>query len=456
MTVNFLIIYKSLFIFTYMIILIRFYVPSFFQLSANGSNYGEIDLNGRILKMTSGVSNATSFEMPLDSLSSCVLVNKDDVEVQFAEDETADRDDYNLTQITFHFPLGQDGEDLHGPAASFHKRIEELNVIQAITGDVIVEFTKEQGNFMAPRGKFSIQMLPTSFVMKGPKYTYSIKYSNLNSFYLLQLSPDISAFVIGLDKPIRQGQQKYQNLAMELPAFKESITLNLTPEQEAQFPDLQVSMEDEFRSLVAKVFKAVSGKNVFIPKKYQTVAGSYAMKCVHKTNNGFLFPLTKAFVFIYKPTLIVLFEDIKRVVYKRYSKIAKSANRHFDISFVLKEQAQKKYECKEFLFQNIDRIEFPNLNSYLEDRKIETEFEQNASSKQEDYDDDEGDDEKYERGSDENSSEEDDDYEGGSDEGSDDDESGSGSGSDESEDDRKAGSKRPGAKSGGDAKRSKK
>ncbi len=427
-------------------------------MSANGSNYGEIDLSGRILKMTSGVSNATSFEMPLDSLSSCVLVNKDDVEVQFAEDETADRDDYNLTQITFHFPLGQDGEDLHGPASNFHKRIEELNVIQAITGDVIVEFTKEQGNFMAPRGKYAIQMLPTSFILKGPKYTYSIKYSNLNSFYLLQLSPDISAFVIGLDKPIRQGQQKYQNLAMELPAFKETITLNLTPEQEVQFPDLQVSMEDEFRSLVAKVFKSVSGKNVFIPKKYQTVAGSFAMKCVHRTNNGFLFPLTKAFVFIYKPTLIVLFEDIKQVVYKRYSKVAKSATRHFDISFVLKEQAQRKYECKEFLFQNIDRIEFPNLNSYLEERKIATEFDKAAGSKdEEEYEEEEGD-EKYERGSDENSSEEDGDYEDGSDEGSDDDdddESGSDSGSDDSGD-RRAGSKRAGAKTGGVAKKSKK
>ena len=43
--------------------------------------------------------------------------------------------------------------------------------IRSMTGDVIAEFTKEQGNFVTPRGKYGIQMTSTFMHMQGSQYS---------------------------------------------------------------------------------------------------------------------------------------------------------------------------------------------------------------------------------------------------------------------------------------------
>lgn len=428
------------------------------EIGSSGANYGEIDIQGKLLKMSAGPKTKTAMELPLGNLNSCVLA-KDDVEIQFLEEESNDnRDDFNLAQITFHFPLGQEGEDIHGPATNFHKRIEEMNLIRSqVSGDTIVEFSKEQGNFITPRGKFALQMTTSSFVMKGAKYTFPIKYTNVNSFYLLNLPNGNFAFMIAMEKPIRQGQQKYQNLVMDIPAVTEEINLSLNEAQLLKYSALQESMEDELQNLVAKVFKSLSDKSVFIPKKFQTAAEQFSIKCVCKTNSGFLYPLTKAFVFIYKPALLVLFEDISHIEYINYSKNAKvAATRTFEIKIHIKDQKYGSYDQKDYHFTSIDRIEFPYINEYVESRGIVTKFDEAAKGggSNDAYEED-GDDEKYEKGSDENSEEEDDDYNAPSES---DDSVASDAESEESDEDtkKKSSKKRGGGGGGSEKKRSKK
>ena len=52
-------------------------------------------------------------------------------------------------------------------------------------------------------------MLSTSLYMQGAQYSYKIKYEDIQSLFLLP-KPDGGrmAFVISLEKPIRQGNQK--------------------------------------------------------------------------------------------------------------------------------------------------------------------------------------------------------------------------------------------------------
>ena len=49
------------------------------------------------------------------------------------------------------------------------------------------------------------------------KYDYKIQYEDISKLYLLEKPDDrYTAFVISLDKPVRQGQQRYQHLVLQV------------------------------------------------------------------------------------------------------------------------------------------------------------------------------------------------------------------------------------------------
>ena len=101
--------------------------------------------------------------MKLDSIASCVIQARDEVELQFHEPE-GNRDDDAVIQITLHFPSVVQNEDdeneeiEESAAEKFQKKVIEIGVLPSITGNIIVEFTKEQGNFVTPRGKYALQV----------------------------------------------------------------------------------------------------------------------------------------------------------------------------------------------------------------------------------------------------------------------------------------------------------
>lgn len=104
------------------------------------------------------------FDFKLDTVALCVVPanNRDDVEMQFQEHDKGDKHVHEdtLVQMTFHFPTGMEEEDEEGASAAevFQRNVMDTGVIRSITGDIIAEFTKEQGNFVTPRGKYAIQV----------------------------------------------------------------------------------------------------------------------------------------------------------------------------------------------------------------------------------------------------------------------------------------------------------
>jgi hypothetical protein len=61
------------------------------------------------------------------------------------------------------------------------------------------------------------------------KYDYKIQYEDISKLFLLEKPDDrYTAFVISLEKPIRQGQQKYQHLVLQVSLSFELHKLNLT------------------------------------------------------------------------------------------------------------------------------------------------------------------------------------------------------------------------------------
>ena len=111
--------------------------------------------------MTSVVKDRPLLEFKLDQIALCVVPasNKDDLEVQFVESERSDKHQDTLVQMTFHFPTEEEEEEEEvSKAESFQKEVMDTGIIRSMMGDIIAEFTKEQGNFVTPRGKYAIQV----------------------------------------------------------------------------------------------------------------------------------------------------------------------------------------------------------------------------------------------------------------------------------------------------------
>jgi len=353
------------------------------QYAAEGCNYGEVSIMNSCVTMNSVVSSKPIFDFKLDTVSLCVVPtnNRDDVEIQFIETEKADKrvQEDSLVQMTFHFPTGMEEEDEEGASAAevFQRNVMDTGVIKSITGDIIAEFSKEQGNFVTPRGKYAIQMTSTYMHMQGAQYAYKIKYEDINSLFLLpKADGGRMAFVISLEKPIRQGNQKYQNLVLDTHKVEHSMRINLTEEEIASSYDGQLSpeMTMPMSSLIAKVFKVLAQKKVFIPKQFQSARDSFCVRCSIKANDGLLYPLAKSFIFINKPTIIIKFEDIEYVEFKRYEPAANSATRNFDLAVYVKESAMSGLDVKdrdrEFVFMSIDRTEYASLSDYINTKEI--------------------------------------------------------------------------------------
>ncbi len=105
--------------------------------------------------------------------------------------------------------------------------------------------------------------------MQGAQYAYKIAYNDINSLYLLAKPhggrPELgrSAIVIALEKPIRQGNQKYQYLVMESHKLNTTIDLNLSNEDiQNEYSGLSKQLNMPLCNLIAKVMKELSQKKV--------------------------------------------------------------------------------------------------------------------------------------------------------------------------------------------------
>lgn len=123
------------------------------------------------------------FELKLNNVSQCVLPgnSKDEVEVQFHESDSVDKEEETLVHIRLRFPSNpgkeeKDGdeeneedederEDTETQAEKFQKSIMERGMIRSITGNVIAEFTQDQGTFITPRGRYAIQVCFAVFLL---------------------------------------------------------------------------------------------------------------------------------------------------------------------------------------------------------------------------------------------------------------------------------------------------
>ena len=208
--------------------------------------------------------------------------------------------------------------------------------------------------------------------MRGQKYDYKIKYDDISRLFLLPKPDDVHmAFVIALDKPIRQGQQRYQYLVLQTNKDPDEIRVNLDEDtlKKEYGDDLQPIMRGSLSNLVAKTFKVIAKKKVFIPGKFSNANQQPCVKCALRANEGLLYPLEKQFVFIHKPPVLIRFNEVESVEFQRYAG-GQGSTRNFDLCVSLKASAASVSNQQEYVFSGIDRSDYTGLYNFLSTKNI--------------------------------------------------------------------------------------
>jgi len=217
--------------------------------------------------------------------------------------------------------------------------------------------------FLTPRGRYDIDMYETSFRLRGKTYDYKIQYDNIKKFFVLPKPDDVHyTIVVGLEPPLRQGQTKYPFLVMQFKREEDmDFDLNITEEvlKEKYDGKLQMHYESPAYQVVAQIFKGLTGRKVTLPSKdFSSRHGQSGVKCSLKANEGHLYFLEKAFLFIPKPAVYTPFERVSHVTLSRVGGSV-SASRTFDVTVTMKNGEG------EHQFNNINREEIQTLEAFF-------------------------------------------------------------------------------------------
>jgi hypothetical protein len=100
--------------------------------------------------------------------------------------------------------------------------------VQSMSGDVLVNIVEDDGNFVYPRGRYAIMMYASFFRIRGARFDHKVTYDDIVDFFLLPKPDNRSFLVVRLNKPIRQGQQRYHFLVLNTSEVERTFTVNLS------------------------------------------------------------------------------------------------------------------------------------------------------------------------------------------------------------------------------------
>jgi len=244
--------------------------------------------------------------------------------------------------------------------------LKEKADIGEIAGDTFATFLDIL--FLTPRGRYDIDMYESSFRLRGKTYDYKIQYENVKKFFLLPKPDEVHhMIVIGLEPPLRQGQTKYPFLVMQFKREEDmDFDLNITEGtlKEKYDGKLQMHYENPAYQVVSQIFKGLTGRKVTTPSRdFVSHHQQSGVKCSLKANEGHLFFLDKAFLFVPKPAVYIPFDRISHITLSRVGGSV-SASRTFDVTVTL------KGGDGEHQFNNINREEQSSLEEFFKNKSL--------------------------------------------------------------------------------------
>lgn len=278
-----------------------------------GWNYGKTQFVGDALNFE--VDGKLAFEIPLKNVSN-TNASKNEGTLQFHQNEDAA---ISLMEIRFHIPSGE--TDTGDSAQEFCQKVLNRADIVATDDDAIC--TLSELNCMTPRGRYDVKFFSDFIDLHGKTFDYKIQYDHMLRLFLLPHKQNKQMyFVIALDPPIKQGQTRYPFLIV---LFNNddttSVDLNISDKTKEKFGDridkLEKNISGPYHEVVSRICRAVLDKRITVPGAFTSASGAKCLACSYKANSGFLYPLERGFMFVHKPPLHILFQDIGAVTFSR-------------------------------------------------------------------------------------------------------------------------------------------
>lgn len=376
-----------------------------------GWNWGKGEMGRN--ELTFNVRNQPAFEIPYTEISNTNLAGKNEVAVEFSLPADGEDTGMNghlggarakgkkmggavdqLTEMRFYIPgtemrkgkkKGADADDSdaddgaeneENAANLFYEALMDKAEIGEVAGDTYATFLEIL--HLTPRGRFDIDLYEKSFRLRGKTYDYKISYDSAKRFFILPKPDDMHQLLcIGLDPPLRQGQTRYPFIVMQFKRDEEvNIELNMTEEdlKNKYAGKLKARYEEPIGTVIAKIFHGLTNKKLFQPSHdFSSHHQQSGVKCSIKANEGHLFCLDRAFLFVPKPATYISFDNISVITMSRVGG-AVSASRTFDITVTLKNGAG------EHQFSNINREEQAPLENFFKIKNLKTKNEMDVDN----------------------------------------------------------------------------
>ncbi len=364
------------------------------EVAVSGKNWGEAAVRGNQLVFS--VANKPAFNVDCADISAvsqqarrargvragasaalrCVLLTcasraapqgKNDVLLEFAIDDNAATEKDALFELSFHVPLTSAAhaaaavEDDAGEAAAPlpAKVLADALLARAsvgpLTGEPIALFSEVA--VLIPRGRFSVEMHAASLRLLGQAADFKIQYTSiLRLFILPRPNAPTTMAVLALDPPIRRGATFYPHLVLQFAAEEEvEMEPSVPPELADKYKGrLEARYAGAEADVFAKVLKALAGTKVTRAGSFISPSGGSAVRCVHKADDGHLYPLEKAFFFLPKPPIFIRHDEVAEVEFERNA----GGGKTFDLKISLSNDSV-------YRFTNVARSEYDNLVAFL-------------------------------------------------------------------------------------------
>lgn len=347
-------------------------------LALSGHNWGEVRAEGAGLVFE--VGGAPAFRLPLTDVVQAQQV-RDDLVLEFAvDDAAAERHADALTGVSFFVPsdaakADPEGGEPAGDAPSAARRLLDAVLpftdAGAATGEAIASF--DGVGVLVPRGRFDCEMYASSLKLLGQAQDFRVAYDTiLRIFVLPKANVPQTLVAISLDPPIRKGQTFYPHILCQFPTDEQaSVELDISDELLAAKNEkiggkLRRSDAGPASDVFARALRGLSGAKLTRPGTFRDAEGSgFAVKCSFKADDGYLYPLERAFFYIQKPPMLLVFDDIEAVEFMRHAQGATAA-KTFDLDVRMR-------NGQEYLFRGIPRGEWTNLFEFIRAKQLRIE-----------------------------------------------------------------------------------
>ena len=297
-------------------------------------------------------SNEHLFRIPCKKISDVQSLTNDII-FEINGEKAKDGDDELVEMRLFYHVNNDDTFSTEQICENFKK---ELN-LEDSTGNVICILPDLP--LVVPRGKYSADFYKNTFRLHGSSYNYNSKYSNISKTFLLPMADKSNAcFIIGFDKPLKQGQTVYNFVAIQF-KMDSTIEIDLSGKEDVLKtidPSLELNISGPYYEVFTKIFKSFSKVNIIIPGIFKSTKGDGSVECAIGAKQGHLFLLNKSIIFILKPIIHFKHDEIAETIFHRM--INSMSIRGFDLEIILRDGSSHT-------FSGIDKAESDGIQRYF-------------------------------------------------------------------------------------------